>query len=394
MNKKLFKSLGKLIAVLAVALTVIVIAGGVRVHADNGETVRVSTAKELKAAIKNADVGTIIFRTKAFLNVTIKADKAAKGKSLIIDAENAVITNKAVFADINIYSAKQYIESVSGNNISLSDAYMTDGLIVSKKKKVKSLTVYDSYDTFYTNYTIRKGAKISAIEWIYAGDESPVKSKYNKDKKQLTIEYTNDGCEHSYTAKFDKDGRMTKITSESNWPEYNYIESTTYDSNGNAVKYTGEENSSGNYTTEITYSGDKMIKSVYKGDYESGTYTYTYDKKGNVIRAEFYGTGSVDGDSYESASVWDYEYDKKGRLTYDRWEDPEYGNFYESSYTYNSKGFMTETFNNSSGSESVYKYKYNKAGDLVERKYSSEGFKETNSYEYDELGELLEESVG
>ena len=394
MNKKLFKSLGKFIVAMAVVLTAIIIAGGVRVHADNGKTVRVSTAKELKAAIKNADVGTIIFRTNAYIKVTIKANKAAKGKSLIIDAENAVITNKAVFADINICSAKQYIESVSGNDISLSDVYMSEGLIVSKKKKVKSLTIYDSYGSFYANYTIRKGAKISATEWIYSGDESPVKSKYNKDKKQLTLECNNDGCEHSYIVKFDKDGRITKITSKSNWPEYNYVESTTYDSNGNAVKYTGEENLSGNYTTEITYSGDNMVKSIYTGEYESGTFTYSYDKKGNVIHAEYSGYTSMDGETYETATIWDYEYDKNGRLTYDRWEDTIYGSFYESTYIYNSKGFLTEKYNNASGSESVYKYKYNKAGDKIEEKYSSEGFNETTSYEYDEFGELIEESFG
>ena len=391
MIKKITKVFGRLFVVFAVALAAVIICSGVGVHADNGDTVRVSTAKELKSAIKNANVGTIIFKTDAFLNVTIKADKKAKGKSLIIDAENSIITNKAVFADIDIRSAKQYTESVSGNNISLSDSYIPEGIIVSKKKKVKSFTVYSSQGIFWNNFTLRNGAKISAYELIFSGDEIPVKSSYNKSKKQVTIKCSYDGCDRSYTIKLDKNGRITSLDCESNWPEADYNESYTYDSNGNLLKSYGSENTSGNYSTEVTYSGNQRMKSVYKSEYESGEYTFTYDKKGNLVHEEYIGVGSIDGESFDFATVTDYEYDKNGRLTYERWEDSASGYFVETSYTYDSKGFQTEQIINSSGSESVYKFKFNKAGDMIEKTYSCEGYKETTTYEYDKLGNPIGE---
>ena len=393
MNKKLSKTLARLIAVFAVVLTAMIVSNGVRVHADNGETVRVSTAKELKAAIKNADVGTIILRTEAYIDITIKADKAAKSKSLIVDAKNADITNKAVFADINILSANSYTESAKGNSISLSDAYMPDGFTVAKKKKVKSLTVYASYASFYSCYTLRKGAKINNLELVYSGGDEPVKSSYNKSKNQVTIACNSDGCERSYTIKLDKSGRMVSIKCKSNWPEADYEEAFKYDSNGNVVKNTGSANMSGEYTTEMTYSGNLIQKSVYKSDYSSGTYTYEYDKKGNLIHYEYHGEDSMDGQTFPNSDVADLEYDKNGRLTYEMWEDTESGYFNEISNTYNSNCFMTEMTMNSSGGISVYKYKYNKAGDLIQTTYTCEGFEEVTNYEYDELGILITMSV-
>ena len=386
MSKKAIKSLGRLIAVMAVILTAMILSGSIRVHADNGETVRVSTSKELKAAIKNADVGTIILRTNAYLDITIKADKAAKTKTLIIDAKNAVITNKAVFADISIYSAKQYTESASGNYITLSDAYIPDGLFVAKKKTLKNLSVFESYGNFSNNYTLRKGAKLSNLELVYSGEYYPIKSSYDKSKKQLTLSCESDGCEYNYTIKLDKKGRIKSIDCKSNYLETTYYEEYTYDSNGNVVKYEGKENMSGKYTSEVTYSKDKRIKSVYKSEYSDGLYTFTYDKKGRLIHDEYFGSDSMDGVTFEFASTYDYEYDKKGRLTYERWEIPDYDNFQEISYTYNSKGFLTEMLINTGGSETVYKYKYNEAGDLIEMTCYNEGDSETFIYEYDELG--------
>lgn len=393
MNKKLNKTLFRLIAVFAVVLTAMIVSNGIRVHADNGETVRVSTAKELKAAIKNADVGTIIIRTEAYIDITIKADKAAKSKSLIVDAKNADITNKAVFADINILSANSYTESAKGNSISLSDAYIPDGFTVAKKKKVKSLIVYDSYASFYSCYTLRKGAKISNLELVYSGGDEPVKSSYNKSKKQVTISCNSDGCERSYTIKLDKSGRMISIKCKSNWPEADYEEAFKYDSNGNVVKNTGVENMSGEYSAEMTYAGNLIQKSVYKSSYSSSVYTYEYDKKGNLTHYEYHNEDSMDGQTFVHASVADMEYDKKGRLTYEMWENIDSGYFHETSSIYDSNGFITEMTINSSGSISVYQNKYNKAGDLIQTKYTCEGFEEVTTYEYDELGVLITTSV-
>ena len=142
MNKFL-KNIYKFVLLAALIMTTVIMVKGLEVHAEDGKTVRVSTAKEIKKAINNPDVGTIIFRTQAYIDVTIKANKDASSKFLIVDSPNANITNKAVFASIDIQSAKTFTESASGNKISLT-GYFDDslnGFTVSKNKKVESLTL-------------------------------------------------------------------------------------------------------------------------------------------------------------------------------------------------------------------------------------------------------------
>ena len=82
----LWKIIGKTLLTLAIVLVAVNITCSVRIHADNGETVRVSSSKELKAAMNNTAVGTIIFRTQKYMTLTIKNNKAAAEKFLIIDA--------------------------------------------------------------------------------------------------------------------------------------------------------------------------------------------------------------------------------------------------------------------------------------------------------------------
>ena len=390
MDKKTIKKVGMLFAIAALILTAVIIRGSIRVFADNGETVRVSTAKQLKAAIKRADVGTIIFRTEAYINVTIKADENAKTKSLIIDAPNVNFTNKAVFSDIKIRSAKKYIESVSGNRISIYDNDILDGFFVSKKKKVKKLTILNSYGEFRNNYTLRKGAKIEELELIYTGEFYPVKSSYDKSKRQLTIEgfYYDDDC--IYIIKLDKNGRMVSIDCESDSQESYYSELFSYDSNGNLVRIIGTDNMYGKFTKEITYSGNLEQKSIYKGEYESTVYISSYDENGRLAHREFTGEDSSYGEILVYSSINVFEYDKNGRLIYDRWDSVEGDTFYETSYTYNSKGFLTMLYDNSSGSVTVYEYKYNKAGSMIEFTQKFDGQKETQTYEYDELGDLID----
>ncbi len=391
MSKKTFRTFGKLFMALAVVLFAVIAVNTIRVKADNGETVRVSTAKELKAAMKNAEVGTIIFRTKAYQTVTIKADKAAKSKSLIIDAPNTSFTNKAVFYNINILNAKAYTEAASGNNITLSDCYLSNGIIVAKKKKVKSLTVIDSYGTFSMDYTLRKGAKLNKLELVYAGELLPVKSSYNKSKKTVTLDFTDyNECQRKFTIKLDKNGRVSKYSCVSNWVEYTYDYTYKYDSNGNLVKMTGTDNDGGKFTTEYTYTGNALTYYTYTADYESGERRYNRDSEGRVLYDEYNGKGSMDGIEYTYTNTEEYEYDKEGRVSYERWESPDSGYFSETVYTYDSKGFLTETWTNNSGSESINTYKYNKAGDLISETYTSEGYSDTTNYTYDDLGYLVE----
>ncbi len=54
---------------------------------------------------------------------------------------------------------------------------------------------------------------------------------------------------------------------------------------------------------------------------------------------------------------------------------------------------MTASYNNNSGSESVYKFKYDKAGNLINTTYTAEGYNDSYSYTYDEFGVRTGEKV-
>ena len=75
-----------------------------KASAAEGNTVRVATQKELKKALKDSSVETIILRTNTYDSITISSKKA-KNKKLIVDAYNSKITNKAKFKSITLISA-------------------------------------------------------------------------------------------------------------------------------------------------------------------------------------------------------------------------------------------------------------------------------------------------
>ncbi|MBO4922147.1 MAG: hypothetical protein J5372_09560, partial [Lachnospiraceae bacterium] len=108
MNKKSLRSMCFSLCALALVLAAVLMIGTVPAKADTGKAVRVSTVKELKSAMKKSDVGTIYFRTQAYLNIKIPSVKNASGKELIIEAPNCVITNKSKFLSINILKAASY----------------------------------------------------------------------------------------------------------------------------------------------------------------------------------------------------------------------------------------------------------------------------------------------
>ena len=203
-----FKKFGKSILVLAVVTAVIMIAGNIRVHAGESKEVRVSTAKQLKAALKNDEVNIILFKTEAYLSdVTIKSVKGSEKKKLIIDTPNISIINKAMFAEVIIENAKGYTESISGNIITLSDAYIPEGLIVAKNKKVEGLVICDDYFS-QPFYMLRKGAKVKSVTLRAYSKEKEIpfnESRYNAKKRQLTIDFVNSyGVELTTVINLDK----------------------------------------------------------------------------------------------------------------------------------------------------------------------------------------------
>ncbi len=385
--KRFSNVFGKLITVLAVVL-VVLIASNVPVKAEEGKTVRVSTAKQLKAAIKDADVGTIIFRTNVYAKVTIKAVAGSEEKFLIVDAPNVTFVNKAVFAGIEIQDASVFCENVSGNKIRLGSTFYGK-VIVGKKKQLDTLVV-DSLDIFYPNYILRKGAKLKNYEFVSTKWGDPIEGGCDMTKRKITLKYTNPyGFYESYTIKFDKNGRITSNICESDGVEFGHKYYYTYNSNGDLTKITGSDNEDGEYTRTYTYSDGKLEKITYESSFDCADETvYKYNKEGVLVYEEYNGYDSMDGQHFYKSGV--VEYDDKGRVIYQRDDDLEYDNFWESSYTYNSKGFLVKAYYNTSGSESYYTYKYNKAGDMVKVVYQSEGTTDTLVLKYNDLGEMID----
>ena len=385
MKRNVLNGIGKIMLALVLVVFAFTVSDRTVARASSGQTIRVSTAKELKAAIGNPDVSTIILRTKAYADITIKSSKAAAEKTLIVDSINASVVNKAVFNEIIINSARSYTEMTSGNSITVN-GWVQDGITVSKKKQVKKLTLISAFFSA-RDYVLKKGAKIGELELIYGASTAPVKSTFDKSARQLSLKFMNEyECEQDFTIKLDKSGRMTRVKCKSDGAEFECDYSYKYDSDGNIVKISGDDNESGVYVTTFTYSGGLPVKYVTKGGFQPSTTDCTYDENGRLVSYEYHGTGSIDGVEYDVTSIETYEYDSKGRVIYESYENTESGYLIETSYTYNSKGFLTKEVIYS-GTETVHTYKYNKAGDLIEDRCVSEGYDEVTEYKYDKLGE-------
>lgn len=209
--KKRINVLAKVSVMAICIMLALVFISTVSVKAESNDTVRVSTAKELTAAIQNKDVEVIYLRTDAYIDITINADKAAAGKYLYIYAPNVNITNKAVFARIDINEVNSFTEEVSGNNFYLPDYTYNKGIIVAENITVNSI-ILDGSDFKKSKYTLRKGAKVNEVELHYYGAGFPT-SRYNKTKNLVTLKAVNkSGNKESYTVKLDKSGRIKKIT--------------------------------------------------------------------------------------------------------------------------------------------------------------------------------------
>lgn len=360
----------------------------VPVNADTGKTVRVSSAKQLKAAMKNSEVGTIIFRTEINANVTIKAVTGSEEKFLIIDAPNVSFTNKALFAEINIMAVNGYTENVSGNRIRLNSEF--DGTITVGKKKQLDTLIVSSLDYFYPKYTLRKGAKLKNYMFCDSKWGEPIEGGCNMTEKQISLKYMNPcDCYESYTIKFNKNGRMISSVCKSDGAEFAHEYFYSYDSNGNLTRITGWDNENGEFTAAYTYSGNKLEKYSFESTFDiTDEKVYSYNDEGTLVREEYNGYDSMDGQHFYKTGI--VEYDDKGRMIYLRKDDLEYGHFVEYSYTYNSKGFVTEFYRNSSGYEEHYTYKYNKSGDKIKTVLKSEGTTKTYKYKYNELGEVID----
>ena len=358
-----------------------------------GKTVRVSNAKGIKKALSDPDVGTIILRTEAYINVTIKANKAAAEKFLIIDADHVSVVNKAVFAGIEIKSAAKYTESVSGNNITIS-GYIdntVDGFVVSKKKTVNSLSIdIDDIINDYPGFLLRKGAKVKEVTLRAKEDDVPPSEiSLSASRKKATLNTKSYyGDRQDYTIKIDKNGRIINKISDSDDENFAYSYCYKYDSNGNLIKVTGENDDNSSLTITFTYDGTKLVKREFKGA-AYNKYEYKYDKNGHKIREDYNYEEPTSGKPYTAYYTTTYEYDENGRLIYYYLNYDEEESFLEKSYTYDKNGFLTSRYMNDCGYECRDKYKYNKAGDMILREYDEDGDKGVIKFKYDDLGNEL-----
>jgi len=382
MKRKYFKSLAMTACALVLVLFAVLMVSTVPAKADTGKTVRVSTVKELKSAMKKSGVGTIIFRTQANLIVKIPNIKKASGKELIIDAPNCEITNKAKFLNINILKAASYTEAVSGNQITLTGHFIA--LTVAKKKTVAELTICDpALPEGNLEYTLRKGAKIKSLKLLYTQYEMPQWSEYDAKTRTVTHSYKNRyEIDDTFIYTLDKAGRV--ISTQNPHPEFGSYTTFKYDKNGNLIK-TSSEDARGYIVETFTYdSKGRALTSLSTEDDEFfNKSTYTYDAKGRMTGLEFEEAGG-----YKASET--NTYDSKGLLLSSVSASSDRTS--KNVYYYDANGLRIKTESTVDGKKSTtYEYEYNKRGDLLKETWiSTANTKTVYGYYYDELGELID----
>ena len=364
-----------LIIILSLVLPVFV-TDTVKAHAASKKTVRVATEKQLKSALKNSKVGTIILRTQTYNAITINSKKAKK-KNIIIDAPNAVITNKSRFKSIELQNASKYIEAVSGNTITTTAAYAIE---VAEGCSIKKLTM----PFLMPEYVIRKGASIKSI---VLKDEDHI-SSFDKKTGTLTFEtimevtsyddYNCYDCEDDvtdethpeiYNAILDKSGRTLSYNHMGWQSDYTY--EYKYDEDGNCLECSviNEETGLLERTTYRDYDdANNKVSENNKYHYQSYDYglKYIYDKNGRLSR--------FISSSDESSEDTEYNYDEKGRVIGEKTDK----------FWFDNDGKL------SSRRSWITKNEYDKNGCLIKSSISyDEGFSYNYTYEYDKNGNLV-----
>ncbi|MBO4415743.1 MAG: hypothetical protein J5824_07165, partial [Lachnospiraceae bacterium] len=400
---------GFLVKVLAAALVFAMFslnAAPVSVQAATKKTVRVATQKELKKALKNSKVGTIVLRTETVDPITITSTKAKK-KKLIVDARNSVVTNNAKFKSVTVENAAKYVENVSGNKITLVNNVSIE---VTSGKKVKVLTFSNISPWANLNYVVRNGASIGKIAFLEddgrvtdlgGGSFRIVKSIY-EDEELETADYSID-------LAFDADGRILKETTartpKQNDENDSRIYEYEYDERGNLLKLV---NSSPSYEydtyVETYYYDDNNYLTGYSEEYDDRPvcgYDYVYDDHGRMTLCKYV--------EESTSRKFTYSYDKNGRLVEEKgiYYDLVYGEegleeeaarTYTTKTRYNKEGCELEVIYEWGGDadavKSVVTYEYDKKGNMIS--YRSEDYYDKddpsnmnlyrNEYEYDDLG--------
>ncbi|MBP5331554.1 MAG: hypothetical protein J6Y89_06850, partial [Lachnospiraceae bacterium] len=258
MSRSGFGGLKKTFAIITVfALFMTVMSVWVKpeqVRAAAKTTVRVATSKQLKSALKDPNVGTIILRTATVDPITISSKKAKK-KNLIVDAEESVITNKTKFKSITIVNVAGYIEDVSGNKITLNTNRAFE---VAAGRSVKKLTFDNVSPWLPLRYVLRDNASRKKIAFKDDGKVKDLGDGKFSVKKSVYEDEEYNVADYVMEFTFDKSGRITEETSQnvSTDPdnEYNHIYKYEYYDNGNLYRLT---------TSNPVWAYDLTVESYY-----------------------------------------------------------------------------------------------------------------------------------
>ena len=358
-----------------------------KASAAEGNTVRVATQKELKKALKDSSIETIILRTNTYDSITISSKKA-KNKKLIVDAYNSKITNKAKFKSITLISADHYIEDVSGNTITAQ----TTAFEIAENRTVKKLIL----NCLGTDYVVRKGASIKNLVYRFGGKNSSYdKSSHTLKFKANVFDYETFDCkEVSYKLVTDEAGRVTYLEYKEPSSKRSLKTDIEYDENGNILKTKEVYADNGKVNLSYEYKYDNYNNRIYEYA-DHGYYTEEinteYDSEGRRIS---YTSLHSDGNTSKS----EYTYDSKGRkiksvYTYSRENIILSGD--TTTYTYNKKGYRTKVVTEHlDGYKGIEVDKYDSAGNYyygIQDEYFEDGTVNRYKYKYvyDEYGEML-----
>ena len=142
---------------ISLVLAFIVIAGSLPSEAATEKNIKVKTKKKLLTEIDKTAETTITFTTSKSLKITIPANDSCRNKKLIVNAPNAILTNKAVFKEVTLNKIKGYTEKCSGNSIAIKAENAV--VSVAAGSEVKEMTIEGAG----VKVTVAKGGEVKTM---------------------------------------------------------------------------------------------------------------------------------------------------------------------------------------------------------------------------------------
>ncbi len=355
-------------------------------------------------------------------------------------AASAVIADKP-YSSIQVAAVYDYnVNTVYFDGIQLYKEEFGSSYTYDDKGNVKSVTDLQKQTTTYeydTSSNLTKVIQNGNAKMTYTYDEwHNVKTAttqeglvynftYDQWGNNTSVSITSGGSTMTSTATYSADGNRLVSTTDAlgNETRYNYLEDTnelewveyprdtqytqTYYSYDSMYRMTMAEceTDMGNslYATYI-YTDDYLTK-IYT---PKRTYNFTYGdfglresvKVGNRTLATYHyteeaGLGEVDDRKYDldrldygTGDNVEYEYDKKGRVTKETYEDDD-----TVTYTYNNDGALAKVTDSETGITTTYYYDFTDR--MMKYVESGDGYSHSVGYEYDTLNNLtkLVESI-